>query len=256
VGEASIGVAGLGALGWALGIGLVVLVATDRVRTSRHREALNRALHELRRPLQSLVLTSAANGDSGSHAVRVALAALGDLDREVNGGPRRFEPRPVVCRALVQPAVERWRGIAAVSDRSLVLRWHAGSAVVMADPERLAQALDNLIHNAIRHGGLRVRVEARAFAGGVRISVADSGTSRAARGAGCDPRHGHGLRVVAAVAAEHGGRFLLRSSPLGTTATIELPFAPVGRPAAAVAWTERPAGRRSPLRPGVPARAR
>jgi two-component system sensor histidine kinase TctE len=232
VGEASIGLPGLGATaGWALGLGLTVLVVGERLREARRREGLNRALHELRRPLQSLVLSSEAPGEPASHAIRVALAALGDLDAEINGGWRRFEPRPVVCRALVQPAVERWRGIAAAADRSLVLRWRAGSAVIMADPDRLAQALDNLIHNAIRHGGLRIQVEARAVAAGVRISVADSGAPRRAGGAGRDPRHGHGLRIVAAVAAEHGGRFLVRASPTGTTATLELPFASAGPPA-------------------------
>ncbi len=231
MGGALIGAPGLGAAGWALGFGLTVLAAGGRLREARRREALNRALHELRRPLQSLVLSPEPRGEAGSHAIRVALAALGDLDAEINGGRRRFEPRPVVCRALVQPAVERWLGIAAAANRSLVLHWRAGSAVVMADPERLAQALDNLIHNAIRHGGLRIRVEAHAFASGVRISVADSGAPGRAVGAGRDPRHGHGLRVVAAVAAEHGGRFLVRASAAGTTATLELPFASVGPPA-------------------------
>ncbi len=219
--------------GWPFGITLAVLLAGDRVRGARRRAALNRALHELRRPLQALVLSSAASPDAGSQAVRAALAALSELDREVNGGPRTFAPRPMACRALVEPAVERWRGIAAASHRALSLRWRAGSAVVMADPDRLAQALDNLIDNAISHGGLRVSVDATLFAGGVRVSVTDSGrtenTSRA------DPRHGHGLRIVSMVAAEHGGRFLLRSSPAGTRAILELPFAPNGSPAALAA---------------------
>ncbi|MGH2974633.1 MAG: sensor histidine kinase, partial [Solirubrobacterales bacterium] len=243
MGEASIGAPGLGALGWALGIGLATVVAASRLRASRQREALNRALHELRRPLQSLVLGSGVGGDAGSHAIRVALAAVADLDRALNGGRRRFEPRPLACRAVVESAVERWRGIAASSNRSLILGWHAGSAVVLADPVRLSQALDNLIHNAIRHGGLRVRVNARAFAGGVRISVADSGAVSPARDGRQDPRHGHGLPVVAAVAAEHGGRFLVRRSSIGTVAILELPFAPLARPASAVGRVEGPAGR-------------
>src|SRR6266480_4644974 len=98
----------LGTAGWPVGIALAVL-AGDRVQKVRRRAALNRAVHELRRPLQTLVLSSGSSQGPGSHSIRVALAALGDLDREVNGGPRRFAPRPVACRALVQPAVERWR---------------------------------------------------------------------------------------------------------------------------------------------------
>jgi two-component system sensor histidine kinase TctE len=212
--------------GWPLALAVAGLVVGDRVREARRRASLNSALHELRRPLQALVLCSAASRNREGQAIRGALAALGDLDRAINGGSRRHAPRPVVCRALVQAAVERWRGIAAASHRSLALEWRAGTAAVMADPERLAQALDNLIHNAIVHGGLRIRVAASVFAGGVRISVTDSGAGASRTSRRSEPRHGHGLRIVSAVAAEHGGRFLLRTSPDGTRATLELPFAP------------------------------
>jgi signal transduction histidine kinase len=212
--------------GWALALALAGLIAADRLREARRRASLNRAMHELRRPLQALVLGPAGSRERQGDPIRVVLAALGDLDRAINGGPSRFAPRPVACRALVEAAVERWRGVAAACHRSLALEWRAGRAAVMADPERLGQALDNLIHNAILHGGLRVRVDASAFAGGIRISVADSGRATPPNRRPAGPRHGHGLRVVSAVAAEHGGRFLLRTSPLGTRAILELPFAP------------------------------
>jgi two-component system sensor histidine kinase TctE len=103
----------------------------------------------------------------------------------------------------------------------------------MADPDRLAQALDNLICNAIHHGGLRVSVDASLYSRGVRVCVVDSGGPHRDPGRRGDPRHGHGLRVVSTVAAEHGGRFLVRSSPAGTRAILELPFAPDASPAAA-----------------------
>ena len=60
----------------------------------------------------------------------------------------------------------------------------------------------------------------------MRISVADSGPARRPAARAGDPRHGHGLRIVSAIAAEHGGRFLLRTGPTGTTAILELPLAP------------------------------
>jgi signal transduction histidine kinase len=205
---------------------VAVVIAGDRVREARRRRGLNRALHELRRPLQALVLASGPVDGPGPHAVRVALAALGDLDREINGGPRRLARRPIACRALVEPAVERWRGPAAAARRSLVLNWRAGSAAVMADPDRIAQALDNLIDNALRHGGLRICVEASRSAIGVRIAVADGGPARFGQRRGNDPRHGHGLEIVAAIASEHGGRFEMRRGPAGTAAILELPRAP------------------------------
>src|SRR3954452_5734835 len=194
-------------LGVAGGPGAAAALVALRVRHARRRGALNRALHELRRPLQALVLSAGGDCGPGSHAVRVALTALDDLDCEINGTPRRVELRPVDCRALVQPAVERWVGVAAATRRVLTLRWRAGSASVLADPDRVAQALDNLIDNALRHGGLRVYVDAELCAAGVRITVRDSGGPVTPAGRSRDARHGHGLAIVSRIAAEHGGRF-------------------------------------------------
>ena len=201
-------------------------LAVARARASRRRGALNRALHELRRPLQALVLASGGERGPGAHALRVALTALCDLDREINGGERRLELRPVDCRALVQPAVERWAGVAAATRRALTLRWRAGSASVLADPDRVAQALDNLIDNALRHGGLRVFVDAELCAAGVRITVGDTGATAVPIRGPRDARHGHGLAIVSRVAAEHGGRFRMLRTAAGAYAALELPLAP------------------------------
>ena len=38
-----------------------------------------------------------------------------------------------------------------------------------------------------------------------------------------DPRRGHGLEIVGAVARDHGGRLLIDRSPAGTEAVLELP---------------------------------
>lgn len=219
-------IAEVGLASWPLAVTIAVAVAGARVREFRRRGALNRALHELRRPLQALVLSSGRDEGPGAHALRVALIALDDLDREINGSERRVEMRPVDCRALVQPAVERWRGVAAATRRSLVLRWRAGAALVLADPDRVAQALDNLIDNALRHGGLRVYVDADVCAGGVRIAVRDSGGTPQRAPRSRDARHGHGLAIVSRVAAEHGGHFRMLRTPAGATATLELPLAP------------------------------
>ena len=204
----------------------------DRVLKARRRAALNRALHELRRPLQALVLAPAPPGrTAGPGAAQLALAALDDLDHEINGSTRSVAPRPVACRALVESAVERWRGPAAEARRSLELRWRAGAAMAMVDPRRVAQALDNLIANAIEHGGLRVRVEATIAARGVRISVSNAALPVPAR-ARRDLRRGHGLRVVASVAAAHGGRFLVQHRAGAWVAVLELPLAPAPVPLA------------------------
>jgi two-component system OmpR family sensor kinase len=217
---------------WGAGVTVALALAFGRVCASRRRRDLNRALHELRRPLQAVVLASGAEQGPGSHALRVALTALGDLDREINGGRRRSELRPVDCRAIVQPAVERWAGVAAAARRALTLQWRAGSASVLADPDRVAQALDNLIDNALRHGGLRVYVDAELCAAGVRITVRDTGGSGSPIRGPRDARHGHGLAIASRVAAEHGGRFRMLRTAAGAAATMELPLAPRAIPVA------------------------
>jgi hypothetical protein len=225
----------LGAVGWPLGLILAAVVVGDRLREARRRVALNRAMHELRRPLQALALTPASPSERRAiEAAGLALAALDDLDREINGSRRASTARPVACRTLVESAVERWRGAAAKERRSLELHWRAGTATVMADPCGVSQALDNLLANAIEHGGLRVWVEAAICVGGVRISVSNT-TGRTPVPAGPahqDPRRGHGLRVVASIAAAHGGRFAVCRSAEVWAAILELPLAPTPIPAA------------------------
>jgi len=199
------------------------------MRAARRRLQLNRAMHELRRPLQALALSPGeALGHGSAEApgpLDLALMALEDMDFAVNGHRPAASVRPVSARAVVHAALERWRPLAARADRSLSLEWHAGSAVVMADPPRLAQALDNLLANAVEHGGLRISVEASIRRSGLRIAVADGGADGRVAARARDPRRGHGLDVVRRIAAAHGGSFELRREVRGMVAALELPLA-------------------------------
>jgi hypothetical protein len=221
----------LGLAGWPIGVTLAAILVGDRVRKARRRVALNRALHELRRPLQTLALAPPPPGKTPAPAAaELALAALDDLDHQINGSARTLSRRPVSCRALVESAVERWRGPAADARRSVELRWRAGAVMVMADSHRVSQALDNLLANAIEYGGLRVRVEASIGDRRVRISVSNLALCLPARRR--DPRRGHGLRLVASIAAAHGGRFLVQHPDGAWVSVLELPLAPTPIPAA------------------------
>jgi K+-sensing histidine kinase KdpD len=139
-------------------------------------------------------------------------------------------------RPLLEAAVGRWAARAALGGRSLRLRWRAGEAEVLGDRSLLAQALDNLIVNAIEHGGPDVVVAAAVNGDELRLAVIDRGrrgrraASRHRHGAGPGARfsgrrrHGHGLKVVRRTATAHEGDFSLHVSAQQTRAVLALPL--------------------------------
>jgi signal transduction histidine kinase len=214
---------------WPLALTLATVGVVDRVRTARRRQGLNRALHELRRPLQALLLNRAQlNGAAGQ--VEMALAALTQLDAEINGVAGASRPGRTRVAGLVAGAVERWRGAATIAGRSLEVAGCVPAWDVVGRPERIAQALDNLIANALEHGNGAIRIGVAGYGGTVRITVADGGGDDPTAGpteiAWRGPRRGHGLRIAAAVAAEHGGRVEVSRSTAGTVVALELPVGP------------------------------
>jgi hypothetical protein len=152
--------------------------------------------------------------------------ALEDLDRAVNGGEHAEERRRFSCHEVVLGCVERWRSAASPSGGFRVY-WDAGPAPVDGDPARLAQAIDNLIANALEHGGPPLVITGARVAGRIRITVANGVSARAAGGPP-DPRRGHGTGVVSEVASAHGGRFALCHTGSGWVAALELPLADPG----------------------------
>ncbi len=227
---------------WPLALSCATVTLVERVRGKRLRRRLNRAMHELRRPLQVLTLACRAEPGplGGTTQLSLALAALDDLDREVNGAAAAREPRVIEARRIAEAAAERWRAAAAREARRIELRWWAPGTLVCCDAAAIARALDNLIANALDHGSGTIRIEGRARPGHLRLFVCDGGDSgshaeladaRGGRRGGAlarrrrsDPRRGHGLGVVAEVAAAHDGRFAACRHGDGASAVIELPL--------------------------------
>jgi two-component system, OmpR family, sensor histidine kinase MtrB len=224
-----------------LALSFATVIAAERARTRRRRELLNRSLHELRRPLQALVLQARSAPGIGEHRrgqLELALDALAGLDRQVNGGAARRRSEVVDPAALAREAVGRWRAAAALSGRRIGFYWAAPRARLECDPLALSRALDNLLANALEHGHGEIRVEGSERAGRLRIVVADGADAgravppaRAPQASIPPPgrargvRRGHGLRIVADVAAEHGGRFAACAHAAGASAVLELPLA-------------------------------
>ncbi len=223
--------------GWPLAASLATAIGARGWLAGRRRRTINEALHELRRPLQAIVLAAESGGRESAVAgsAQLASAALERLDCEINGRTLGSARRVVAAQPLLESAVRRWKARATLGGGSLTLCWRAGEALVEADRLALGQAFDNLIVNAIEHGGPAVTVRARALPGRLRVAVADSArvsrpASRSetpaeliARLSGRRPR-GHGLAVVKRTAAAHGGRFALHRSERGSVAVFELPL--------------------------------
>jgi len=213
------------------------------ISPGRRRE-LNRALHELRRPLQALMLLEdsiardAADADARRGLVELASLAAGDLDRALNGGGERRRRDPVRCRELVLASLERWRPAA---PGAIKVYWDAGPGLVEGDGGRMARAFDNLIANALEHGAPPLVVTGAEVGDRLRITVANRTREGAAGADGDgrtglatrllrrrDPRRGHGTAVVSEVAAAHHGRFALCRTGAGCVAALELPLAQSG----------------------------
>lgn len=220
---------------WPLGASLAAALSAQSLYAGRRRSALNEALHELRRPLQALALAVPGEPGPGSGTAQMAATALERLEREINGEAGVTTRAPLRARPLLDAAIGRWKGRASLAGSSLSLRWETGEAIVEGDSCGLAQALDNLIVNAIEHGGPEVVVEIRSRPGRLRVAVIDSGRARRPDSRRESPaeliarltgrqRRGHGLRVVRRTATAHGGDFQLRSSSHRTEAVLELPL--------------------------------
>jgi signal transduction histidine kinase len=203
------------------------------LREGRRRTTLNEALHELRRPLQVLSLAlpdSSHRATQMESSLELATAALERLDREINGAALEKVVAEVSVSGLIEEAVRRWEKAAICGGSSLQREWNDPEAYVAGDRFELAQALDNLLSNAIEHGAGKVRIgwrrEGDFVAISVRNSVAPSAAPlrrrRQARGGRC--RRGHGLRVVERVARRHGGSFALRPTRDGAKACLRLPL--------------------------------
>lgn len=231
--------AALAASWLVLALACVLLVLVLR----GEREQVARVRHEVSGPLTAahLALHGAARRGELSPTslasleieLRRAGMALGDLPG--SGGGASMAVADVDLGDLLGRQVMTWREVARTHGVELVLRHPAAGTstpVVRGDALRLAQALGNLLANAIEHGGDRVEVRTRRVGDRVRVEVCDDGPGlpapvaelvrrpRAGRGA-----RGRGLAIAAQVAAVHGGRLESAPAARGARVVLDVPAA-------------------------------
>lgn len=155
----------------------------DLVRAER--EMATNASHQLRTPLTALRLRLEELASITDEAVREeAVAALAQADRlagtidEMLALARAHasaDLHPVDIARLVADRAEAWRTTARRQHRSIELRTSPRSDADVAAPA-LAQAVDALIDNALRHGSGTVHIAVERRPRHVEVTIEDEGS--------------------------------------------------------------------------------
>ncbi|MFZ9487227.1 MAG: sensor histidine kinase [Alphaproteobacteria bacterium] len=215
------------------------------------RQVSNAIAHDLRTPLARLrgrLEAALRDSDSPVRFRATAEAALQELDQvvrifeallriaEIEAGHRRAAFAPVDAAALAADVAELYQPLA--EQRGLALEAGLAPATCTGDRTLVAQALANLVDNAIKHArpGGHVRVRSATREGNVELVVEDDGPGipegerdkvvrrfyrlEPSRGT---PGSGLGLSLVVSVARLHGGRLELEDAAPGLRARLVLP---------------------------------
>ena len=238
----------------------------DQIEQLLHgvRDVSNSIAHDLRTPLAELRsrLEELSLTRPGPEETFAEIdGAVADVDRvirifnallrlaEIDTGMRRSGFVPVSAADIARQAVDFYLPAAELKGIGLSFRG-SGLADISGDPVLLAQAIGNLIDNALKYtsdGGL-ITVEVQSQAdGNLWITVADDGpgipdeekpkvSTRFYRGDASrgTPGVGLGLTLVASVAKVHGGALELADNNPGLRANMIIPAQPPGATGALV----------------------
>jgi signal transduction histidine kinase len=206
--------------------------------------------HDVRTPLSAIAITAEAmikeaspvSRERGARILRSShlLASIAndllDFTRTRMGGPLPIQKTAVEIEDVVDGVVQELR--AGHPERTITVKT-SGDTKLHADPTRVAQALSNLILNALQHGGERqpvdVYVEGRPEH--LQVAVHNAGAPISAdrvpelfrpwmshSDARTTSNSGLGLYIVRQIALAHDGQVTVESSrEHGTTFTLTLP---------------------------------
>jgi two-component system phosphate regulon sensor histidine kinase PhoR len=225
---------------------------------------VSKVSHELRTPLTSIRLFVETLGRSRGD-LATEEKCLSALERETDrltqlierlldwgrmeAGRKLFELEPAPVSAVFERAVEAFAPLRdRYADLDFAVEADAGLPRVLVDVPAMADAVGNLLHNALKYGGSppRIRLRGRLDPEGVVLEVSDNGDgiprrehrrifykfyriddrlSREREGSGL------GLAIVKHIIRAHHGRITLESHPgKGSVFSIVLPAAPAGAP--------------------------
>ncbi len=217
--------------------------------------------HELRTPLTVIKGTIETLQDGAIDDLEARGPFLASMGRETerlirlvndllvltraDAGALNLQLRPLDLGELARSRCEHLERTASLRKVHLRVAEGQPGCTVLADPDRLAQVLDNLLGNAIRYAppGSEVRVSLSSEAGQVACRVTDAGPGIPAKHLPfiferlyrADPGRsrgqggsGLGLSIVRGLVQAHGGRVAAESvEGQGTTITFWLPAASI-----------------------------
>jgi PAS domain S-box-containing protein len=235
-------------------VGLGMDVTAEKGRASFEQQLVGIASHDLRSPLQAILLSAQAllrnealDARTTRGVVRIQTSAeralrlvrdLLDFTHARLGGGIPVQRRALELHALVRGVVEE---LEAAYPERVLRQVHAGDGQGAWDGDRLAQLVENLVSNALKYSpeDSAVEVRTRGEADAVVLEVHNAGEpiapallprifeplQRATTAADGQSRSvGLGLYIVKHLAEAHGGRIAVRSTQeAGTTFTVWLP---------------------------------
>lgn len=250
----------LGRLGAALNNMLTQIEDGIREREAteaRLRRFVADAAHELRTPLTSLRGYAELYRQGALRTPDAVATAMGRIESEGARMARLVDDLLLLARTdqgralekepvdLVRLAREAAGDFAAADPDRALERELEGSAIVVGDPIRLRQVIDNLLTNVRIHtpAGTPARVSVQRNGEWAEVTVADFGPGIPAedqpriferfwrgdpsRGRSAGGGSGLGLSIVDSLVRAHGGEISVQSAPgQGSAFTLRLPLAP------------------------------
>ena len=230
-------------------------VTNELLRAQAHAESQAKAFsanaaHELRTPLTAMLgeVQVTLRRDRNADEYRAALLVV---EEEAQRLGRLVEVLLALARAdagTLNPATIRFdvaRAARLAADRAIVA--HKGAdrrvalrlvpATALGDPLLTGRVFDNLLDNALRHGGEHVEIAVAATPDWVRVTVSDDGPGippsirdrvfeRFSREGAPSTGFGLGLAIAQALAEAQGGHLSLDEGAGGARFVVDFPTAP------------------------------